>query len=187
MQRASDQQTGHETYRAELDTLRAVAVVLVLASHWIPGFAANIHWGVVGVYLFFVISGYVITRGLLRERDGPSGRIDFLRFYARRTLRIWPIYFLALAAMYWLWPGLREGSVIWHVTFLSNVLFSFQDAPKFPIHLWSLSVEEQFYLLWPALMAWQRRHLEKICVALIVLGVLSRWYFAGYLGQSAAA
>lgn len=102
-------------YRPELDALRAVAVVAVMLSHWVPGFAYPINWGLVGVYVFFSISGYVITLRLLAEQAQSNGNIDLRRFFARRIIRIWPIYFLTIAFIYFVHPGFVDGGIGWHM------------------------------------------------------------------------
>src|SRR4051794_35296056 len=115
--------------------------------------------GHLGVFLFFVISGYLITGILLRGRQrivaGDGSRGQLLRsFYIRRTLRIWPAFY-AVLAIAWLCDltGLRD-TIWWHATFTSNILFYIKNEwlPWPTAHLWSLSVEEQFYLLWPLLI-----------------------------------
>lgn len=169
-------------YRSEIDCLRAVAVVAVLLSHWIPGFA----WGMTGVYLFFVISGYVISRGLLNEKE-KSGTISLTRFFARRALRIWPIYFLVISFVYFVWPGFKEGEVLWHVLFMSNMLFSIEGKFLFPIHFWSLSVEQQFYLFWPFLILFFYKRISWLCAFAIIVSPLSRWYFFDQLNNIQAA
>lgn len=160
-----------------MDGLRAVAVIAVLISHWLPEWATPVNWGAAGVYLFFVISGFVITRGLLKELNEPGG-ISFLSFYKRRALRIWPIYYLSLAFTFWIWPGMEEGNAIWHVFFLSNVLDGLNGKFSFPIHHWSLAVEQQFYILWPIVVALAPRRLLPVCIAMVVVSPISRLYFA---------
>ncbi|MDR5826161.1 acyltransferase [Caballeronia sp. LZ043] len=167
-------------FRPELDSLRAVAVITVLLSHWVPGFAWPVNWGYVGVYLFFVISGYVISRGLLRERDNNAGVINFKLFYARRIIRIWPIYYLCLGFMYFIYPGIEAGQIVWHITFLTNVLFGLQHNGSFPVHFWSLSVEEQFYLFWPFVALLRRRYLTGFCLACIMISPAARWVLMIY-------
>lgn len=174
-------------YRPELDTLRAIAVLAVLLSHWLPGFASRLNWGLAGVYLFFVISGYVITRGLLVEKSANAGRIDYGQFFVRRVVRIWPIYFLTIGFLYFAWPGLKDGTAIWHVLFMSNFLFSADSTVTFPIHFWSLSVEQQFYLFWPLLVMMSRRNLLRACVAMLFIGPLSRWFFYAHMDNVTAS
>lgn len=175
-------------YRPELDALRAVAVVAVMLSHWVPGFAYPINWGLVGVYVFFSISGYVITLRLLAEQAQSNGNIDLRRFFARRIIRIWPIYFLTIAFIYFVHPGFVDGGIGWHMSFLSNVFFSIKGAFLFPIHFWSLSVEQQFYLFWPFLLiACYKRNLIIVIACMMVVSPVSRWYFDAHLHNMQAA
>ncbi len=156
---------GDRPFRPDVEGLRAVAVLLVVLYH------ANVpllHGGYVGVDVFFVISGFVITGLLLREREGTS-RTSFVHFYARRSRRILPaaclVILLSVAAAF-LFVGSGEGVLTaddgrWAAAFLSN--FHFQSLgtdylasvrPPSPLlNYWSLSVEEQFYLVYPALFA----------------------------------
>jgi peptidoglycan/LPS O-acetylase OafA/YrhL len=139
-----------------LDGLRALSILLVLASH---AGAAGSALGWLGVNIFFVISGFLITMLLLREQD-RTGRLDLRRFYQRRALRILPVFYLyigvvALArAAGWLHFGWQE--------LLAPSLFAGNLVSRHGWvlgHFWSLSAEEQFYLLWPAvlLLAGRRR------------------------------
>lgn len=148
---------------AGLDGLRAVAVLLVVLSHLFP--AGFLHSGFVGVDVFFVISGFLITSLLLRERES-SGRIALGAFWARRARRLLPALALvvtASASAAWLVGGdvlLGLGrQVLGAVTFSSNWLAlsgggSYFSAahPELLRNLWSLAVEEQFYVLWPLLL-----------------------------------
>lgn len=148
-------------YRADVDVLRAIAVLGVVVFHldeaWLPG-------GYAGVDIFFVISGFLITTIISRELD--LGTFSFGTFYRRRILRIAPAYFVVtlatlLAGCFLLLPGdLRNlaESAAWSAVSLPNVYFwAFLDTGYFAaeseemplLHLWSLGVEEQFYLLWP--------------------------------------
>ena len=152
----------HRDYRADVDGLRAVAVMLVLLFHlnipWIPG-------GYVGVDIFFVISGYLITQIIFRELDQEN--FSIIRFYERRIRRIFPALFAMMALVF---------AVCWFVflpidfknfgqsvaaatLFASNFLFIFEsgyfdaDAELKPLlHTWSLAVEEQFYVIFPLAM-----------------------------------
>ncbi len=149
-------------YRREIDGLRAVAVSAVVLYHA----GLPVPAGYVGVDIFFVISGYLITALLLREH-ADSGRIDVSAFYARRVRRIFPAAILMVLAVLTMVPLLsapaRAGivqSVAAAALFAANVFFHLTtagyfngDASQYPLlHLWSLSVEEQFYLAWPALL-----------------------------------
>jgi peptidoglycan/LPS O-acetylase OafA/YrhL len=128
--------------------LRAFAILPVLYTH----FWNEDNWlGSAGVFLFFVLSGYLITGILLRSRTKPSA---LQNFYIRRFLRIAPIYYVTLG-LAWLinLPGIRQ-TFLWHCFYLSNVLFTLKNSwsPRYTAHLWTLSVEEQFYLVWPFLI-----------------------------------
>ncbi len=149
-------------YRPEVDGLRAIAVGAVILYH--AGFA-GFPGGYVGVDIFFVISGYLITSIL--ANDLASGRFSIRKFYERRARRIFPALFFVMAcclpfAWAWLTPGqLREffQSVVAVTLFLSNVYFWLksgyfgQNTETVPlIHTWSLAVEEQFYVVFPLLL-----------------------------------
>jgi peptidoglycan/LPS O-acetylase OafA/YrhL len=151
-------------FRPELEGLRAVAVGLVLLYHAnIP----RIHGGYVGVDVFFVLSGFLITGLIVRELRA-TGRIDLPQFYARRARRLLPAAAVALAGTLLLsvifLPPLRVPNVAGDAAaaslYVSNLRFAFQAtdylasevAPSPLLHFWSLGVEEQFYLFWPALL-----------------------------------
>lgn len=150
-------------YRPDIQGLRAVAVGLVVAVH-VTGWPAG---GFIGVDVFFVISGFLITGLLVRER-ARTGRISFRGFYARRARRLIPAAFATLAATtvaayYVFLSGRFEetvSDVVWAALFSANINFARQGteyfeltaAPSMVQHFWSLAVEEQFYLIWPALI-----------------------------------
>jgi len=149
-------------YRSDIDGLRAVAVLLVITFHIdLPGVAG----GFVGVDVFFVISGFLITS--IIKADIQNGSFSFLRFYDRRIRRIFPaliaVYlFCVLVSLVLLVPSdMRHFglSLMASAAFVSNFLFAFEasyfdvssiDKPL--LHTWSLSVEEQFYILWPLIL-----------------------------------
>ena len=148
-----------------LDGLRALSIALVLLAHlqgtrglWLPDSADSIlrqfELGSLGVRVFFVISGFLITTLILGELR-RTGDLSLSRFYFRRTLRIFPPFYLYVAVIAGLlWRGvltLREGDVLHAVTYTINY---HRDRAWHLGHAWSLSVEEQFYLLWPALFRW---------------------------------
>ena len=157
-------------FKPEIEGLRGVAVLLVVLAHaGTPGFAG----GFVGVDIFFVISGFLIT-GLLLEELRDSGRIDYWSFYARRARRLAPamlvmiatVSAIAIAVVPWVTLEAQISAALWAVLWAANVHFSFGGFEYFGggpgenlfLHTWSLAVEEQFYLLWPALIAllWRR-------------------------------
>ena len=173
-------------YRPDIDGLRAFAVAAVVLFH------AGLHsvrGGFVGVDIFFVISGYLIT-GLIVEQL-RQGRFSFWDFYARRTRRIYPALFVMipvvlLAGYFILTPGEYEDlgmSAIYSSAFLANVYFWLntgyfdQAAATMPLlHIWSIGVEEQFYLIWPLtlVLVWRFVRLGRAAtlIALIVATVL---------------
>ena len=169
-----------QTYRAELDGMRAIAVLLVVAHHSAPELVPG---GFIGVDVFFVLSGYLIGGIVLGELS--EGRFSLLHFYERRARRILPALFLVLfvsaafATFAMLPADLVRFLEAWRATvlFVSNLYFGrtldyFDPGAETSLllHTWSLSVEEQFYLVWPALLlgatAYQRRRGRRIDGAL---------------------
>lgn len=163
MSRAIDLRAGvgsalpESGYRPELQALRALAVVAVVINHSWPGLAPG---GYIGVDIFFVVSGFLITRQLVRERE-RTGRIALGRFYLRRARRLLPaatVVLLTIAVLTYLYVPRHE----WHAWFgqlgasalyVQNwVMATTHEAPTALMHFWSLSVEEQFYVLWPLLV-----------------------------------
>jgi peptidoglycan/LPS O-acetylase OafA/YrhL len=178
---------GSGEHLDQLDTLRAFAVTAVLIRHFWPELQPGLDLGARGVHLFFVLSGFLITGILLRSRalveDSKRGSgLAIRRFYIRRFLRIFPIYYLVLAVTWTLgFPDVRSG-MVWHLAYGSNILFAIENQWRpTTSHLWSLSVEEQFYLIWPLLMFLvPGRHLRTVILAFVLSGPLFR--MAGYLG-----
>lgn len=161
-------------YSPQIDTLRAFAVGGVLYSHY---WVSDSHWGHWGVRLFFVLSGYLITAILLSARDGGGSLWHVWKsFYIRRALRIFPAYYALLAAGLLISPEVRE-VIAWHALYGSNLLFAVtNDWGYWPLaHLWSLSVEEQFYVAWPFIVLLApRRALAPLLIGLIASAVLFR-------------
>lgn len=181
----------------QLDGLRALAVLAVCFEHWeIAGkrFFRWIEWGHLGVWLFFVLSGFLITDILLKAKApieaGQRSTWDSARiFYIRRFLRILPIYYLTLFVTALLVPDIRR-LFLWHVTYATDFWTALHphDYP-YGIHFWTLGIEEQFYLAWPwIILLTPRRWLGKVTIAAIALGVSYRALFqAGALGHSKIA
>lgn len=184
-----------------LDGVRGLAILLVILFHHtlmqpettldrVYVNVARLGWS--GVDLFFVLSGFLITGLLLDSKGAPH---YFRNFYARRTLRIFPLYYAFLCfTLYvapWLWPGtpldqmardaMADTSEAWYWLYASNLLFA-RDAnfghPNLAV-TWSLAIEEQFYIVWPAIVAlFGRRPLAWTCGALIVAAAGLRLWLA---------
>lgn len=174
----------------QLDGLRACAVLAVMAYHFVPAARLN-DWAILGVKLFFVLSGFLITGILLRSRDeaeslGASRVVTLRRFYIRRFLRIFPLYYSVIAAaLIFNWEPVRE-ILPWLLTYTLNIHMAAQGwfVDKFA-HFWTLAVEEQFYIFWPWLILFApRKWLAPLTAAFIVLGPLYRAYemFIGLRG-----
>ena len=175
-----------DAYIKQLDSIRAIAVLMVILHHWtnnIPvfNFLAD---GELGVNIFFVLSGFLITRILLNGRKqidehGLKKTAVFKNFYIRRSLRIFPIYYLLLIILLLIDDPNIKNDGLYYFTYTSNYLFySGQFWPDKISHLWSLAVEEQFYLLWPWLVILIHRRLLPYVIALfIVIGISSNYIF----------
>jgi peptidoglycan/LPS O-acetylase OafA/YrhL len=185
-----------------LDGLRGLAILAVMLSHFTVsdlwddrGWYKIVEGGVLGVDLFFVLSGFLITGLLLDSR----GRADYwTRFYRRRILRIFPLYYFTVLLV-WLVvvfvekaPHRLQGydSLWWFVPFASNVAMSLKNDWLFHSelvnlnHLWSLAVEEQFYLVWPFIV-WllPPRWIAFFCLTLIGLSTPLRYLTDAWVGQ----
>jgi peptidoglycan/LPS O-acetylase OafA/YrhL len=182
-------------HMAQLDGIRALAAGMVVCYHFWGPARQYVHLGGIGVRVFFVLSGFLITGILLRSRarldsgQTPAG-VALRRFYIRRVLRIFPLYYFALAiAWYARVSGAREG-MVWHATYLSNVHFFLANAVH-PghwggrvAHLWSLAVEEQFYLLWPWVILFApRRWLPGIALGMAAVGPVFRYIVFSITGN----
>lgn len=187
----SMQANAHQNYRPDIDGLRAIAVLAVIAFH---ASARILPGGFIGVDIFFVISGYLITGLIAKAID--EDRFSFAEFYTRRIKRIFPAYItvtvVTLAfASYLLIPNdyiFYTTSLAASWAFASNIFFSMlswgyfgQRTEEFPLlHTWSLSVEEQFYFVFPVLLIFLHRYFRKYMLhAIVVLALaftaLSQW------------
>jgi peptidoglycan/LPS O-acetylase OafA/YrhL len=176
-------------YNPALDGLRGLAALVVLAFH--AGLPL-VGGGFLGVDLFFVLSGFLITR-LLRAEVAATGRVEVLRFYWRRALRLWPPL-LAMLALYACFVSLVVPGTDWQrdvllaMFYLTDYSYPLWHEPELLRHTWSLSVEEHFYLIWPLVILLTRRmeatNLAVIFFCLYVLAtgwrVLDYWLFADW-------
>jgi len=160
---------AHQKYRPDIDGLRAVAIFAVVANHAFPDWFKG---GFIGVDIFFVISGYLISIVIFRSLD--EGGFSFLEFYARRIKRIFPaLIFLLISCSIFGWFVLFPDEykqlnkhIIYGSIFISNFVlwnetgyFDNSSYTKPLLHLWSLAIEEQFYILYPLFIwfAWKRK------------------------------
>lgn len=173
-------------YMPHLDSLRALACMFVIVQHWffeVPllGWFTRFELGKMGVLLFFVLSGFLITQILLASRSqlesGKESLGAILRtFYVRRSLHIFPIYYLTVVVFYFRDFNNIADNFTWYALYSSNILTYINqkwDGATGPY--WSLAVEEQFYLLWPVLiLACRKVWLKPILLLSILLGPLAR-------------
>jgi peptidoglycan/LPS O-acetylase OafA/YrhL len=173
----------------ELDGLRGVAILMVLFYHSCADAPRWAQWllqyGWAGVDLFFVLSGFLITSILVRTKDSPE---YFRSFYVRRILRIFPLYYLAMFLFFGVLLPLRHangasleissGEQIWYWTYLVNWHDSSRHMVSPLIHIWSLCVEEQFYLIWP-LVIWvcRRKQIPLACLGVGAISFCARLVF----------
>jgi len=181
-----------------LDGLRALAVLMVFFEHYQASNYLALNWGWAGVDVFFVLSGFLITGILYDTRDAPR---RFRTFYARRTLRIFPLYYAVLLfgvvltpVFHWIW---NPAWVLWFAYLGNYARFVYLASPLFPMgaiehliaqahiqrmpalflgHFWSLAVEEQFYLVWPFIVfsVRDRVRLRNLCVVICCLTLAAR-------------
>ena len=177
---------AHPSYRPDIDGLRAIAVLLVVVHHAFP---ALLPGGFIGVDLFFVISGFLISSIIFQNLQRDS--FSFLDFYTRRVKRIFPALSLVLIASFvYGWYNLLPADykqlgkhMVAGAAFVSNFAFwnesgsYFADGSKLKplLHLWSLGIEEQYYIFWPLIVwfVWKKKfNLLKVCLALFTVSLL---------------
>jgi peptidoglycan/LPS O-acetylase OafA/YrhL len=173
-----------------LDGLRGIAVLLVIVDHMCASislefgvygkFMSAAHFGWSGVDLFFVLSGFLITGILYDAKPGPH---YFKNFYARRALRIFPLYYVALIGFLIAYPLLQQMHLegrenpAWMFVYLTNFVMAWNGDGSFGMfdHFWSLAVEEHFYFVWPAVVFFfRRRTVMGIAVAAMVIAFTCR-------------
>jgi peptidoglycan/LPS O-acetylase OafA/YrhL len=178
-------------YNKALDGVRGLAILLVLMAHM-----QLLHYGWIGVQLFFVLSGFLITNILLREKEKPvSLKKKFKNFWVRRVLRIFPLYYLYLFLLMIVWLVSETWQV--HSVNLPSLFtytFNFLGPSSHPHpysltgQLWSLSVEEQFYIFYPFIvLLCNKKQLRIAAVVLIIFSVAFRFLTGNYLLQSGMA
>jgi peptidoglycan/LPS O-acetylase OafA/YrhL len=175
-------------YIKQLDSIRAIAVILVIISHWLP----KTDWinqvtlntnGAFGVNVFFVLSGFLIT-GILIENRREAEKLNLNKntiiknFFIRRALRIFPIYYLTITFLLivYKYTGTQiRDNYLYFYTYTANLYFyKRHEWDGMLSHLWSLSVEEQFYLIWPWLIIFiNEKYLKHLIMAFIAFGFIS--------------
>lgn len=169
-----------------LDGLRGIAVLLVLWAHFPPDLGGQavsvmnrvVQPGYLGVDIFFVLSGFLITRILLYGRDNQKPLGNFL---IRRALRIFPIYYLLIVLLLFIAPG---EYLAWCASYLSNFVFSFDYTPNPMRHTWSLCVEEHFYMIWPLFIYFAPRDtIRPIAIAVVLSGMVLAVLASIYYGK----
>jgi len=180
-------QTAAKPYHPTLDILRGLAILIVVFYHNF-GCVSFFRFGWLGVDLFFVLSGFLITDILLKSRDN---RNYFRNFYIRRILRIFPLYYLVLLLFFSFSPILfkqkgpetvfsyYQNNSTWYWTYFQNWLMVKKGPAPVPFlsHFWSLAIEEQFYLFWPVMIFFIKKleTIKKIIVGLILVAIVTRF------------
>lgn len=198
--------TIKKIYFPNLNGLRFFAATLVILHHfgftsgWVNApYIGNFILGVgkLGVILFFTLSGFLITYLLLKEKR-ETGEIHIRNFYIRRVLRIWPLYFIMVIGALYILNNLVIFRIpdisalvhhdfflknILYIFFLSNVAYAFGYVLPFADQVWSIGVEEQFYIFWPALFLKKRNTLKLMMIIIVIFIILkvscyffSLWY-----------
>lgn len=183
-------------YFPQLDALRAIAVFFVLLEHWVPGtyWFKIFPYGMAGVTLFFVLSGFLISRILLRSRIkseslNQSKLHSLKQFYIRRTLRIFPIYYITIFILLIFNINNIRQIFFWFLTYTSNIYFYLiQNWAGSLSHLWTLAVEEQFYIIWPFIILFiPKRFLFRTIILIISTGPVFRTVLFLFSNGSPAA
>lgn len=198
-----------QIYLPGLNGVRFIAAFLVILDHielfkGYLGFKSlwpelySSYLGSLGVTIFFTLSGFLITYLLLQEKAYSNGEIDIRKFYIRRILRIWPLYYLILILSFFILPyfsileipqysSAPDGQTRFWPRFLfflflmPNVAFAFYPTLPFGNVLWSVGVEEQFYLFWPWLVKKIKQHIIKIAFVCLAIYMIIRWSFTLHL------
>ncbi len=195
------------SYFEKIDVIRFVAAMMVVIYHAYQGWVTKWHYlkimtvngdqqnlntigkwvhtalmnGGYGVEIFFIISGFLITYLLLKEKASNDGKINFFKFYARRTLRIWPLYYLIIILAPFIIEFIHQP---YGPNYTANIFFynNFDTMKNhywvFPLaHFWSLCIEEHFYIVWPFIIAFvPNKYLLRVFAGLVLVSVIYRAY-----------
>lgn len=194
---STSRSSGSRFYRPELDTLRFIAFFGVFLIHSEPStenfyinhgypiymsfvLAKLVQSGGFGVDLFFCLSSFLITSILIRE-ENRTKTINIRSFYIRRVLRIWPLYMVGIFIFLVLLPILDGDHLSWKtilefIFFSGNWVTAFGHGDNDAAHLWSISVEEQFYILWPLLLVlFGSKNIRKMGIIIITITIVTRF------------
>lgn len=177
-------------YYKNLDGIRALAALMVMFFHFFRDIVPNSRtigllseissFGQTGVTLFFVLSGFLITRILIKTKKTNG---YFMNFYVRRTLRIFPLYYLFLIIWYFIAPlflVMETGPIdqqAFYFTYLQGFARTFDWNSVGPHHFWSLAVEEHFYLFWPLVVFWSsNKNLKYVVWGIVVFAIILRMF-----------
>lgn len=167
-------------YYKYLNGYRFVAVLLVIVTHWLPSYFEKLFFSKIGVDMFFVLSGFLISEILMRQKREFKKSINYdlkkilSNFYIRRFLRIFPIYYILIFCFVIISAPIVVSHLSYFVFYLTNILISRENnwIGMFS-HLWSLAIEEQFYIIWPLiLLTIPMKYLGKTIIAFILLSLL---------------
>ena len=168
----------NRSYYPSIDGLRAVAIITVILYHSSVGTKwNNFTDGTIGVLIFFIISGFLITTLLLKEK-ALKGKISLKKFYIRRVLRIFPVAYLYIFTLiilhHWFWFRLSVVNVLTSLLYLKNFP---TDTTWLTGHFWTLSVEEQFYLFMPILLITNvNRYIKFLAIVFLLVPVFGIWF-----------
>lgn len=176
------------SYIKELDGVRGIAALMVMFFHFFFRLETNdaffltvrkfSYFGETGVSMFFVLSGFLITRILINTRQSER---FFYHFYLRRSLRIFPLYYLFLVVYYFLFPLVKQvpydpfsmQAVYW--IYMQDFALTFNWSSEGPTHFWSLAIEEHFYLFWPLLVYYlDNKKITYIISGIIITSLITR-------------
>ncbi|MBD2297302.1 acyltransferase [Nostoc sp. FACHB-190] len=183
------------SYMPQLDALRVFAVFFIMIAHYVPEnnfFYYLFPWGGIGVRLFLVLSGFLVTSILLRyknqiELENKNYWLIIKKFYLRRVLRIIPIYYITIVVVTVFNIDNIRQHLFWHLTYLSNIYVSLHGWIGYASHFWTLAVEMQFYLIWPFIILFaNRKYLKEIILITIIIAPISRMLFS-LIGADTAA
>lgn len=169
-------------YYKQLDSLRAISIILVIIQHWYPETLVSKFFlpGMIGVNTFFVISGFLISdiliaNRLIAEKRGIKKSKVLFSFYIRRFLRIFPIYYLTLFFLLYINLFHIRDTQWWYISYTMNWNMYLTNSWMLFGHIWSLCVEEQFYLIWPLIMLFiPLKHLKKTILIILIISPVGR-------------